>query len=105
MTIEELEQLTREYITNTYKRKYIDRIDIIKLDPVGYSVKIGRGVSYHPYVIYAELPDEKFIPLLKKEIRNLKLQYIDYGKLTLRYPYNECNDLNTSCYCDKGRVN
>ena len=101
MTIQELEQVTREYLTDIYKRKYIGKIKVVPMEPYGYCVHIGRAVEYQPYIICATLKDDKFLPFLKKEIRNLHLELIDYGEVNLVQPYNECYPASMPCDCDK----
>lgn len=100
MNIKELEQVTRDYLTDIYKRKYIDKIKVIPLETKGYSVHIGRGVQYQDFVICAELDDDKFLPFLKKELRRLDFYHTSYGDITLRNTSLNCPK-NTSC-CDKG---
>lgn len=105
MIIRELEQLTRDYLTDIYKRKYIGKIKVIPLEPKGYSFQIGRAVEYQPFIISLFVDDDKLLPLLKKEIKNLKLQYIDFGELNKVQPYNECYPESTSCCCDERGIN
>lgn len=100
MTIKELEQVTRDLLTDIYKRQYIGKIKIIELNP-GYSIQIERNVDYHPYIICLNVKEDQLLPLLKKEIKNLKLHYIGYGELNKVEPYNECEPESTPCCCDK----
>lgn len=103
MTIQELEQVIQEYILDIYHKKYIGKIDIKKLDPIGYCIKLGMDRVYQPAVIYAELEDSKFLKFLRQEIKDRRFNLVDYGILQLREPY-DCNPVNTACR-DKGRIN
>lgn len=105
MTIEELEQVTREYILDIYDKEYIGKIQIQKLDPVGYSIHLGMNTPLAPLVICGMLDDEAFLKFLKEEIRAKNFHLVSYGELTAKYPY-DCEPRNTSCNChDKGRIN
>lgn len=105
MTVQDLEQVIHEYILDIYHKKYIGKLEIRKLDPKGYCIKLGMDTPYQPITIYAELEDEKFLKFLKQELKDRRFNLTYYGKLTLKYPYN-CNPISTSCSChDKGRTN
>lgn len=103
MTETYLEQVTRDYILDIYKKEYIGKIKVQKLDPIGYSIHLGLSVPNRPLVIYAELEDDKFLKFLKQELRARSSHLAYYGKLDLVYPY-DCSPRDTSCDChDKGR--
>ncbi len=102
MTTEDLEQLTLEYIQNLYKRKYIGKIKVVKLNPIGYSVKLGLISIDQPISIYAELEDEQFLKFLKQELKDRRLSSTYFGELNMVYPY-ECNPINKSCSCHDKR--
>lgn len=105
MTIQELEQAIREYIMDIYNRKYIGKLNIQKLDPVGYSVKFGMDTPLQPITIYAELEDNEFLKFIKQEIKSRRFNLLFYGELKLEYPY-DCTPINSECKChDKGRIN
>ena len=99
MKTQELEQVIRDYLKDIYKREYIDKIEIQSLNP-GYYIKMFTGCSYQPTIIYAELEDDKFLPLLKEELKNRRYNLIEYRELNKVYPYNKC-PVNTSCQCRK----
>lgn len=99
MTTIELEQVIQEYFLDIYHKKYIGKIDIQKLNPVGYSIKFGMGTPEKPITIYAELEDSKFLKFLKSELKDRRFNLVYFGKLQLAYPY-DCNPRNTSCNCD-----
>jgi hypothetical protein len=97
MKIEELKQVIHEYFRNIYKQEYIGTLDIKKLEPIGYSIKLGLGVPNKPLTIYAELEDEQYLKFLKEELR--RFIHVNYGELNMMYPYN-CKPLNTKCSCN-----
>lgn len=102
MTTKELEQLTLEYIRDIYKKEYIGKIEVQKLDPIGYSIRLGMITPLAPLVICGMLDDEAFLKFLKEEIRAKKFHLVSYGELKENYPY-DCQPRNTSCNChDKG---
>lgn len=102
MTITELEQVIQEYFLDIYHKKYIGKLYIEKLNPVGYYIKFGMDRPFQPLVIYAELEDNKFLKFLKDELKSKRFNLIYYGQLNLTYPY-DCNPSNTSCSChDEG---
>ena len=102
MTVQDLEQVIQEYILDIYKKKYTGKIEIQKLNPIGYSIKLGMDTPNKPVTIYGELEDKAFLKFLKQELKDRRLNLIYYGKLQLTYPY-DFNPRNTSCSChDKG---
>lgn len=94
MTIEELEQVIRKYILDIYDKEYIGKIYIEKLDPIGYSVKLGMNVPNKPVTIYAELEDQKFLKFLREELKSRYFNLVHYGQIQLNdAPINTlCND-------------
>lgn len=77
-------------------------MDIQRLDPIGYCIKLEMDNRYQPITIYAELEDTKFLKFLKQELKNKRFNLIYYGKLQLVYPH-DCNPINKACSChDKG---
>lgn len=105
MTTQELEQVIQEYFLNIYHKKYIGKLHIEKLDPVGYYIKFGMDRPFQPLIIYAQLEDKEFLKFLKQELKEKRFNMVNYGQLNLTYPY-DCGPRNTSCNChDKGRIN
>lgn len=92
MTIEELEQVTRDCIMNIYKKAYTGKISIEKLDPYGYCIKLGMDTPDQPLVIYAELKDKEFLKFLKAELQSRRFNFVYFGKLSLTYPQLSCNE-------------
>ena len=102
MTTQDLEQVIQDYILDIYDKKYIGKIVIEKLNPIGYYIKLGMDHPHQPITIYAELEDDKFLKFLKQELKDKRFNLVYYGKLQLTYPY-DCNPINTACSChDKG---
>lgn len=102
MTTTELEQVIREYLLDIYKKEYTGKIEITKIEPVGYHVRLGLSMPEKPLVIYAELDDCEYLKFLKQELKDKRFNLIYYGKLQLIGPY-DCGPRNTSCGChDKG---
>ena len=97
MTTTELEQVIRGCIRDIYKKEYIGKIEIIKLNPIGYSVKLGMANPYQPIVIYAELNDKDFIQFFKKELKSRHLNTIFFGEINLIEPYHPEN-ISQQCY-------
>ncbi len=105
MTVQDIEQVIQEYFLDIYHKQYIGKLDIEKLDPIGYCIKLGMDNTYQPITIYAELEDSKFLKFLKQELKDKRFNLVYWGKLQLREPY-DCNPRSTACSChDKGRVN
>lgn len=102
MTIQALEQVIREYIMDIYKKTYIGKLNIQKLDPKGYCIKLGMNTPDQPITIYAELEDNEFLKFLRKEIESMSLNLVYFGSLNLRYPY-ECNPISKACSCHDKR--
>ena len=99
MTTTELEQVIQDYFQDIYHKKYIGRINIQKLDPVGYYIKFGMDRPFQPLVIYAELEDKQFLEFLKRELKDKRFNMIYYGELNLTHPY-DCSPRNTACSCN-----
>lgn len=100
MTTTELEQVIREYIRDIYKKEYIGKLWIQKLNPKGYYIKLGLNTPDQPLVIYGEMEDEDFLKFLKRELKDKRFNLVYYGGLQLTYP-QDCNPRNTACGCQK----
>lgn len=93
MTIQELEQVIQDCLMDIYGKKYTGRLYIQKLNPVGYYIKFGMDRPYQPTVLYAELEDDKFLELLKRELKDKRFNLTYYGQLNLTHPSKQ-----TSCH-------
>lgn len=103
MTTLELEQVIREYIRDMINAEYIGKIHIEKLDPIGYSVKLGLDVPEKPKVICGMLDDDTFIKYLKKELKACLFHLSQYKELKLIYPLFNCGqpyDNRCNCKCN-----
>lgn len=99
MLIQDLEQVILEYIRDIFKKEYIGKIVIKKLNPIGYSVSLFPQGQYHPHVFDAELEDDKFLKYLKQELRNRRYHLQWYAELNLRDPV-PCVPIKKSCSCN-----
>ena len=102
MSIQELEQVIQEKFIKIYNSVYLGKIWITKLDPIGYEIKIGLNTPEAPRIIYAELEDDNFLEFLEKEIKDMKLNTVFYGKL-FKTMEPECTVINKSCSCNDKR--
>lgn len=102
MSTQELEQVIQDYILEIYHKKYIGKIKVIKLDPIGYCIKLGMDVNYQPITIYAELEDCKFLKFLREELKNRRFNLLYFGKAQLYEPY-DCKPINSKCSCHDER--
>ena len=82
-----------------YKMEYIGGLEIEDLYPVGYKVSFNFDRSEMPLVIIGDLPDEEFLPFIKEELRNRKLQRVKYYNATKLPP-----EQHNLCY-ERERVN
>lgn len=102
MTTTELEQVIQDYFLDIYGKRYIGKLEIKKLDPVGYYIKFGMDRPNRPTVIYAELEDSEFLKFLKRQIKDMRINLMYYGILKLKYR-TDCHPINTACSChDQG---
>lgn len=73
-----------------YKMDYVGKIKIEDLIPEGYKVSFYLDRSENPLVILSDLPDEKFLPYIKEELRSKKLhktKYFGATKTPAEYNY------------------
>lgn len=61
-----------------YQMEFIGDIKIEDLNPIGYKISFNFNKSENPVVIIADLPDEKFLPFIKEEIRSRKFHRVKY---------------------------
>lgn len=97
MTTSELEQVIQDYFMAIYRKKYIGKLSIKKLDPVGYYIRLGMDRVTQPTIIYAELPDKEFLKFLKQQIKDMRVNLTYNGKLDLAYYPHQPTD----CYDKK----
>lgn len=100
MTTTELEQVIQDYFLDIYGKRYVGKMNITKLDPVGYCIELFMDRNTNrPTVIYAELEDQKFLKFLKQQIRDMRINLMYYGILKLTYR-TDCNPINSACSCN-----
>lgn len=96
MTHEELKQIILCLIEKHYKKKYIGKLKIIDLNPIGYQVKFGLNNVDKPLVISAELDDKSFIKFMEHEIIDRGMDLVKYFMGVKSYP-DQCNNKNKLC--------
>ncbi len=85
MTTKELEQVIQDYFLDIYGKCYVGKLEIQKLDPIGYCISFYMDRPNRPTIFYAELEDDKFLKLLKQQIKDMRLNLTYFGKLQLKY--------------------
>lgn len=101
MTKDELKQHILQMIERVYCKKYIGKIFIHKLQPVGYTVSLGMNNNDKPIVISAELDDQPFLKFFEEELRHRGLNLVKYFLGVKSYPNNCSNNINKSCKCNE----
>lgn len=94
MTIEELKDSILQLIEQIYQKKYIGKLWITRLDPIGLQVKLGMNNVDKPIVISAQLEDQDFLNFFKEELRSRGLNTIKYFLGVKSYP-----DQNNNNFC------
>lgn len=95
----EPEQVTREtdgklkneilaLIQKIYCAKYIGTLEVYRSIPSGIIVRFGLNCNEKPIYIAAELPDDKFLIYMEKEIRSRRFDFVKYFLGYKEYPYN-----------------
>lgn len=97
MKIQDLEQVIRDYIMDLYEAEYIGKIHITALDPQGYHVEMGLNVPNRPWVFHAEVPDDKFLTMMKEELKGKRWNLVHYGELNLREQSPDCQRATGRC--------
>lgn len=90
MTIEEIKIQICKIIEQVYQKKYIGKLFITRIEPIGIQVKLGMNNVDKPIVITAQLGDEDFLKFFKEEIRLRGLNTVKYFLGVKTYPDN-CN--------------
>ena len=73
MTHTELKQVILDYMRTQFQIDFIGDIRIEDLDPIGYKVSLNLDHAENPFVLMADLPDDKFVDFIKEELRSRKL--------------------------------
>lgn len=85
----EPEQVTREtdgklkneilaLIQKIYCAKYIGTLEVYRSISSGIIVRFGLNCNEKPIYIAAELPDDKFLKYMEKEIRSRRFDFVKY---------------------------
>lgn len=91
MTIEEIKESILCIIEQVYQKKYVGKLYVTRLDPIGLQVKFGMNNVDKPIVISAELSDVDFLKFLREELRSRGLNTIKYFLGVKSYPDNCSN--------------
>ncbi len=91
MTIEEIKCTTLQMIEQVYQKKYIGKLEVSRLNPIGLQVKFGMNNVDKPIVISAQLDDQSFLKFLKDELRTRGLNTVEYFIGVKSYP-DTCNN-------------
>lgn len=101
MTIQEIEYSILKMIEEVYQKKYIGKLFITRLDPIGLQVKFGMNNVDKPLVISAQLNDVDFLKFLRNELRERGLNTVKYFIGVKSYPDNCNGPINKSCKCNE----
>mgnify|MGYP000628799032 CR=1 FL=1 len=78
MTTEELKNCILELIEMLYHKRYIGKLWVTKLEPVGYKVVFGLNNVERPITISAEMHDKPFLKFVKDELLNRRFDKVEY---------------------------
>lgn len=88
-------------IEEIYKKKYIGKLFIKRLEPMGLTVILGMNNVEKPITISAQLNDVDFLKFFRKELHDRGLNTVLFFKGVKSYPDN-CNNTRTrSCKCNE----
>ena len=90
MTESEMKEAILQAIIETYCKKYIGTLEVEKIIPEGWIVRLGMNNDEKPIVISAELSDEKFLKFFIKELRDRNWNTIHWFLGYKLYPDNGC---------------
>ncbi len=102
MTHSDLKRQILDIIKDITGKEFVNPIIIKDLEPEGYNVGF-EVVQHYPIWISAELPDDKFLKFIKKELQQakwLKMHYARAVRNTTGYP-----SLSLSSPYDTRRIN
>lgn len=76
------------FIEQKYHKKYVGKLWVNKLEPLGFQVKFGLNNNDKPLVISAELPEKEFLKFIKQEIHDRRMDFVQYFTGYRYYPDN-----------------
>lgn len=101
MTIDEIKCAILQMIEDIYKKRYIGKLAIKRLEPQGLMVILGMNNMEKPITISAQLDDVSFLKFFRKELHDRGLNTVLYFEGVKSYPDN-CNNTRTrSCKCNE----
>lgn len=86
MTNDEIKNIILNYIEEDYNKKYIGKLWVYNLNPIGYKVIFGLNNNDKPITIMAELSEDEFLKFIKKEIHDKAFDFVKYFIGTKSYP-------------------
>lgn len=98
MTEQECKEKILQLIEDVYNKKYIGTIKVTKINPIGYTIRLGMNNNDKPIMISAELSDDKFIKFFRQELLDRHWDYIKFYFGYKNYPDNGCPQ-DSSCAC------
>lgn len=98
MTIDEITNTILDNIEKIYDRKYIGKIDVKRINPIGISVTLSLNNVDKPLVIAAELNDNDFIKFFNQELHDRGLNTVKYFMGVKSYPDNG-QPVDNTCNC------
>ncbi len=96
MNTEEIKQKILSLIEEIYKKKYIGKLWVRKMTPIGFQAKFGLNNDDKPLVITAELSDKDFIKFMRQELIDRRMDFVKYFIGVKTYP-DQCQNFNTKC--------
>lgn len=103
MTTQQLEVAILESVQDIYNKKYVGKLRVIQ-QANGYQMKMWLNNPEAPLVIAAELPDQKFLSFIRKELQSRHLELTEYFTGYKIEDPDNCSNITTSC-CDKRGIN
>ena len=100
MTTQYIRQAILEAVQDIYHKKYVGRLDVTELSN-GYKLSMWFNKPNAPISISAELPAQKFIEFIKKELRERHFELVKYFTGYKYEPEDVCNqNISKSCSCN-----
>lgn len=96
MTIAEIEQAILDTVVDVYHKRYVGKLKVERLQPVGLQVTFGMNNEDKPIVVAAELKDIDFLKFLRQELRDRHWHTSQYFIGVKTYPDN-CSQQTKSC--------